>query len=42
MLAERIGITLDGVKYHLARLRAAGVIQAALACVALGNVEKST
>ena len=26
-LAERIGITADGVKYHLTRLRAAGVIQ---------------
>ena len=26
-LAERVGITQDGVKYHLDRLRAAGVIR---------------
>jgi predicted HTH transcriptional regulator len=26
-LAERVGITADGVKYHLTKLRAAGVIQ---------------
>ena len=27
VLAERVGITADGVKYHLTRLRAAGVIR---------------
>lgn len=27
VLAERLGITVDGIKYHLTRLRAAGVIR---------------
>lgn len=27
MLAERVGLTPNGVKYHLTRLRAAGVIR---------------
>ena len=27
MLAERIGLTPDGVKYHLAKLRTAGAIR---------------
>ena len=26
-MAERIGITPDGIKYHLTRLRAAGVVR---------------